>query len=154
MQVLDGQQRPLGVDTIFHKEPVSFSNQVPTNLNPTANKRGLIYGDWSELLIGVWSEIDILINPYESAAYARGNISMRAIATADTACRHPEAFVSATAFAVGMTGAATLSIAIERRAFPRNSGAGRPAAVGRLCRNLWQRSAPWRHRGNDRAGCV
>ena len=100
LQDLDGQQRPLGVDTIFHKEPVSFSNQVPSNLNPTANKHGLIYGDWSELLIGVWSEIDILINPYESAAYARGNISMRAIATADTACRHPEAFVSATGVAV------------------------------------------------------
>ena len=100
LKALDSQGRPLGVETIFHKEAVSFSNQVPTNLNPTANKHGLIYGDWAELLIGIWSEIDILINPYESAAYKRGNISMRAIATVDTACRHPEAFVSATGVAV------------------------------------------------------
>lgn len=100
LKTLDTQGRPLGVETIFHKEAVSFSNQVPTNLNPTANKHGLIYGDWAELLIGIWSEIDILINPYESAAYKRGNISMRAIATVDTACRHPEAFVSATGVAV------------------------------------------------------
>ncbi len=100
LKTLDTQGRPLGVETIFHKEAVSFSNQVPTNLNPSANKHGLIYGDWAELLIGIWSEIDLLINPYESAAYKRGNISMRAIATVDTACRHPEAFVSATGVAV------------------------------------------------------
>jgi HK97 family phage major capsid protein len=100
LQTLDGQQQPLGVEAIFHKEPVQFSNQVPSNLNPSGNKHGLLYGDWSELLIGIWSEIDILVNPYESAAYKRGNISMRAIATVDTACRHPEAFVSATGVAV------------------------------------------------------
>lgn len=100
LQTLDGQLQPLGIDAIFHKEPVQFSNQVPSNLNPTANKHGLLYGDWSELLIGIWSEIDILVNPYESAAYKRGNISMRAIATVDTALRHPEAFVSATGVAV------------------------------------------------------
>lgn len=100
LQTLDGNQNPLGIEAIFHKEAVQFSNQVPSNLNPTANKHGLLYGDWSELLIGIWSEIDILVNPYESAAYKRGNISMRAIATVDTACRHPEAFVSATGVAV------------------------------------------------------
>lgn len=96
LKTKDGDGLPIGVPTIFHNEPVTFSNQVPTNLNPTANKHGLIYGDWSELLIGIWSELDILVNPYESSAYAKGNISIRAMATVDCAVRHPAAFVSAT----------------------------------------------------------
>ncbi|MBX6376547.1 MAG: phage major capsid protein [Acetobacteraceae bacterium] len=57
-------------------------------------EHGLIYGDWSELLIGVWSELDILVNPYESTAYSKGNVVIRAMATVDVAVRHPKAFVS------------------------------------------------------------
>ena len=100
LKTMDATGLPVGVETIFHKEPVSFSNQVPTDLGVGNDEHGLIYGDWAELLIGVWSEIDILINPYESGAYKRGNISMRAIATVDTALRHPAAFVSATGVTV------------------------------------------------------
>lgn len=100
MKTLDLEGRPLGMDAIFHGEPIQFSNQVPTNLNPSANKHGLIYGDWTELLIGIWSEIDILVNPYESTAYSKGNISIRAIATVDAALRNPASFVSATGVAV------------------------------------------------------
>lgn len=86
---------PLGVGPIFHNEPVTFSNQVPTTLG-TGDEHALIYADWSELLIGIWSEIDILVNPFESTAYAKGNVSIRAMATVDVALRHPAAFVSAT----------------------------------------------------------
>ena len=56
-----------------------------TTLN--TDEHGLIYGDWSELLIGIWSEIDILVNPYETTAYSKGNISIRAMATVDTGLR-------------------------------------------------------------------
>ena len=80
----------------FHDEPATFSNQVPTDLGAGTDEHGLIYGDWSELLIGIWSEIDILVNPYESTAYSKGNVSIRAMATVDCAVRHPAAFVSAT----------------------------------------------------------
>lgn len=87
---------PLGIAPIFHNEPVTFSNQVPTNLGVGTDEHGFIYADWSELLIGVWSEIDILVNPFESTAYAKGNVSIRAMATVDCALRHPLAFVSGT----------------------------------------------------------
>lgn len=100
---LDANKLPVGIAPIFHNEAVTFSNQVPTNLS--TDKHGLIYGDWSELLIGIWSEIDILVNPFESTAYSKGNISIRAMATVDTAVRHPAAFVSVTgvdAAAVGI----------------------------------------------------
>jgi len=37
-----------------------------------------------------------MVNPYESTAYSKGNISIRAMATVDVALRHKAAFVSAT----------------------------------------------------------
>jgi len=92
---LDLMGRPLGVATVFHNLPTTFSNQVPKILGGSpGTEHGLIYGDWSELLIGIWSEIDILVNPFESTAYSKGNVSIRAMATVDFAVRHPKAFVS------------------------------------------------------------
>lgn len=91
----DTQKLPVGLSKIFHDEPTTFSNQVPTTLGGGSD-HGLIYADWSELLIGVWSEIDILVNPFESTAYSKGNVKIRALATTDCNLRHPLAFVSAT----------------------------------------------------------
>ncbi len=73
--------------------PTTFSNLVPKTLGAGA-EHGLIYGDWSELLIGIWSEVDILVNPFESTAYSKGNVSIRAMGTVDVAVRHKKAFVS------------------------------------------------------------
>ncbi|MFD1789679.1 phage major capsid protein [Sphingomonas floccifaciens] len=96
----DGDGYPLGISTIFHGEPVQFSNQVPNNLNPTANKHGLVYGDWADFLIGIWSQLDILVNPYAESAYSKGNILIRAMATVDFGVRRPASFVKATGVAV------------------------------------------------------
>jgi len=92
---MDITNRPIGVSTVFHNLPTTFSNQVPKTLGGSpGTEHGLIYGDWSELLIGIWSEIDILVNPFESTAYSKGNVAIRAMATVDCAVRHPKAFVS------------------------------------------------------------
>lgn len=48
-------------------------------------------------MLGVWSEVDILVNPYAEPAYSRGGVQVRAMATVDTAVRHPEGFVVASA---------------------------------------------------------
>lgn len=98
---LTTNNEPIPLADIFHNEPVTFSNQVPATLGAGA-EHGLIYGDWSELLLGIWSEIDILTNPFEASAYSKGNVSIRAMATVDVAVRHPAAFVSVT----GVTAAA------------------------------------------------
>lgn len=90
---LDANNNPIGVDKVFHGLPRTFSNQVPKTLGAGA-EHGLIYGDWSELLIGVWSEIDILVNPFAETAYSKGNIAIRAMATVDNAIRRLKAFVS------------------------------------------------------------
>jgi len=52
----------------------------------------IIFGDWSSLLIGVWSSVDLLVNPYESVAYSKGNVQIRGMCTVDCALRHAESF--------------------------------------------------------------
>jgi len=53
----------------------------------------VIFGDFSQVLLGIWSEIDILVNPYAEPAYSRGGVQVRAMATCDVALRYPEGFV-------------------------------------------------------------
>lgn len=58
----------------------------------------LIFGAWSNLLIGIWADgLDIVVNPYAEDAYRRGNVLVRAILTADVAVRHAQAFAVAQA---------------------------------------------------------
>ena len=52
----------------------------------------IIFGDWSQLLIASWTGVDILINPYETTAYAKGRVMVRAMKDVDVAVRHGEAF--------------------------------------------------------------
>jgi len=74
--------------------PTYFSNQVPEKTG-TPNTGRLIAGDWSQVLLGIWSEIDLLVNPYESTAFTKGNVQVRAMSTVDVAVRHADAFVVA-----------------------------------------------------------
>jgi HK97 family phage major capsid protein len=71
------------------------TNQVPNNATPDPDTGIAILGDWSQVLLGIWSEIDILVNPYAQPAYGRGGVLIRAMSTVDIALRHPEAFVVA-----------------------------------------------------------
>ncbi len=74
--------------------PAYFTNQVPVKAGSPDTLR-LILGDWSQVMLGIWSEVDILVNPFESTAYARGGVKVRAMSTVDIAVRHPQAFVVA-----------------------------------------------------------
>ena len=55
-----------------------------------------IFGDWSSLLVGYWSGVDLLANPYAAVPYSKGNTQVRALLTADVAVRHTESFTAAT----------------------------------------------------------
>lgn len=94
----DSQNRPLGMDVVFQGMPRAFSNVVPNNLTKGTgtNLSAMLYGNWSDLLLGYWSEIDILTNPFESSAYARGNVQVRAMLTADIAVRNAASFAAIT----------------------------------------------------------
>lgn len=52
----------------------------------------LIAGQWSDLLVGYWSGVDILVNPYESTAYSKGNVQIRGIVSVDVEVRHAGSF--------------------------------------------------------------
>lgn len=96
MKLKDGQSRPYGVPAVFQNERVEFSSNVPANLTKGTgtNLSAIIYGNWSDLLIGYWSAFDLLVNPYESTAYSKGNVSVRAMLTADVAVRYAESFAA------------------------------------------------------------
>jgi len=70
--------------------PVSTTTLVP--VDTSNNTAPLIFGDFSDLFIGFWSELDVLTNPYVSPAYEKGNVQVRAMMTADVTLRHPESF--------------------------------------------------------------
>lgn len=74
--------------------PAYFSNQVPEKTG-TPNTGRLIAGDWSQVLLGIWSEVDLLVNPYAETAYSKGNVLVRAMSTVDIALRYEDAFVVA-----------------------------------------------------------
>lgn len=57
--------------------------------------RGIIFGDFSSLVVGYWAGVDVLANPYESTAYSKGNIQVRCLLTADVMLRHNESFAYA-----------------------------------------------------------
>lgn len=63
--------------------------------SPSANGQ-LIFGDWAQLMIGSWTGIDILLNPFESTAYAKGRVLVRAMKDVDVQVRHPESFAMGT----------------------------------------------------------
>ncbi len=74
--------------------PAYFSNQVPEKTgSPNTNR--VLAGDWSQVMLGIWSELDILVNPYSETAYTKGNVLVRAMSTVDVAVRQPTAFVLA-----------------------------------------------------------
>jgi HK97 family phage major capsid protein len=69
--------------------PIANSKLVPY----AANASNLFFGNWQDLLIGLWSGVDILINPYSDSVFKKGNVQIRGFQTCDVALRHAESFV-------------------------------------------------------------
>ena len=94
LKLVDGQGNPFGPGVIFQGVRQAYVDTVPSNLTKGTgtNLSALFYGNWSDLLLGYWSEFDLLVNPYESTAYSKGNVQVRGMATMDVTVRHPESF--------------------------------------------------------------
>lgn len=77
--------------------PLAMSNLVPSTLTKggTQNCSALIFGNWADMLIGFWSQLDLLVNPFESTAYSKGNVLIRAMMTCDVTLRHVKSFAFA-----------------------------------------------------------
>lgn len=62
--------------------PAIVSNQVSGN--------DIFFGNWSDLIMGFWSGLDVLVNPY--ANDTSGAVRVVAFQDVDVAVRHPESF--------------------------------------------------------------
>jgi HK97 family phage major capsid protein len=82
----------LGDDGRIASIGANVTEQVP---NVDVDSGYAILGDFSQVLLGIWSEVDLLVNPFAETAYRRGGVLVRAMATVDVAIRHPQAFVVA-----------------------------------------------------------
>ncbi|MDT5271134.1 MAG: hypothetical protein QOH49_3320 [Acidobacteriota bacterium] len=69
------------------------TNQLSKELGTGEDEHAMVYGIWSELLVGEWGAIEVLANPYTLAA--QGLIKVTSFYLADVAPRHPESFCTA-----------------------------------------------------------
>lgn len=74
--------------------PAASTTSLPHGGSP-GSVGAAVFGDFASLLIGYWSGVDILANPYESTAYSKGNVQVRGLLTADVAVRHLQSFAAA-----------------------------------------------------------
>jgi HK97 family phage major capsid protein/HK97 family phage prohead protease len=76
---------------------VMRSNQVPATLTKGTGTAlsALIFGNFSELLIGMWGALEILPNPYGSG-YNAGSVDIRAMQTCDIQVKHAASFAAIT----------------------------------------------------------
>jgi HK97 family phage major capsid protein len=77
--------------------PMYRSNQVSSALTKGSGTglSALIFGDFSQLVIGMWGALEVLPNPYGSG-YNAGSVDIRAMQTCDIAVRHAESFAAIT----------------------------------------------------------
>ncbi|MCG2600566.1 MAG: phage major capsid protein [Achromobacter sp.] len=71
------------------------SNQVPSNLTKgTADgvASAILFGNWADVIIGMWGGLDILLDPYTGSASGKKRIV--AHQSVDVAVRHPESFAA------------------------------------------------------------
>ena len=61
------------------------------NKGSASGLSSIVFGDFSQLLIGEWGVLELLLNPY-GAGYPGGVVQIRAMATIGCALRHPQAF--------------------------------------------------------------
>ncbi|MCK0533409.1 phage major capsid protein [Sphingobium agri] len=73
----------------------AVSNQVSSTLTKgTASGvcSAIIFGNWADMLIGLWGGLDVLVNPYILSG--TGSVRIEAFQSADIAVRHPESFAA------------------------------------------------------------
>jgi len=70
------------------------SNMVPSNLTKGtgSNLSSIVFGNFSDLLIGLWSGVDLIVNPYTGDTTRTTRVT--AFQDADVAVRHPESFAT------------------------------------------------------------
>jgi len=75
--------------------PGRTTNQISKTLGAGSNEHGLIFGNWNDLLVGMWgNDLEIVVDVVTKAA--RGQILITSYSLGDTVGRRGEAFVKGT----------------------------------------------------------
>lgn len=73
----------------------AVSNQVPSNLTKGTSVgvcSAIMFGNWSDLLMGLWGGLDVLVNPYINSG--TGTVRIEVFQSADIAVRNPGSFAA------------------------------------------------------------
>jgi HK97 family phage major capsid protein len=73
----------------------AVSNQVPSDLDKgtsTGVCSAIIFGNWADLIYGLWGTVDITVDPYTNAT--SGTVRVVALQDADVGVRHAESFAA------------------------------------------------------------
>lgn len=73
--------------------PVRRTQQCPSNLSKgsaSGTLSAMLFGNWADVLIALWSGIDLLVDPYTGSS--AGNVRVTVFQDADIGVRHPESF--------------------------------------------------------------
>lgn len=85
--MFSGAGRPVwSGDNMVNGYPAAVSTQVASNM--------IIFGNWAEVLVGMWGMMDI--KPDEATKASTGGLVLRVFQDVDVALRHPESFCIAT----------------------------------------------------------
>jgi HK97 family phage major capsid protein/HK97 family phage prohead protease len=71
------------------------SNQVPDNLTKGTSVgvcSAILYGNWADLIIGMWGTLDLTVDPYTGGT--SGTVRVIALQDVDVAVRHAESFAA------------------------------------------------------------
>lgn len=68
------------------------TNQVRSDITKGTgtNLSAAFFGNWADLIMGLWSAVDILVDPYSNGT--SGAVRIIALQDLDIAVRHPESF--------------------------------------------------------------
>jgi HK97 family phage major capsid protein len=80
----------LWLDGTMNDHRAEATNQLSKELGIGSDEHAMVYGIWSELLVGEWGAIEVLANPYTLAS--KGLVQVTNFYLADVAPRHPESF--------------------------------------------------------------
>ena len=83
----------LGAQQILSRR-FEVTNNIPSNLSKGSgsNLSAILYGNFNDLLIGMWGNLEILVDPYTD--FAKGTTGVRALQSVDIAVRHAESFAA------------------------------------------------------------
>jgi HK97 family phage major capsid protein/HK97 family phage prohead protease len=83
-----------GGDTPLNGYRAAVTNGVPSNLTKGTgtNLSAIIYGNFADLLIGMWGTLDLMVDPYSLST--SGTVRVVALQDVDVAVRHAESFAT------------------------------------------------------------